>query len=63
MKTFNKSIFILNIIAVPLMLFIAGVAYTETPTNWYKVTTYLLIAALNLGSIVRYLDENINNNK
>ena len=63
MKTYNKTIFILNIIAVPLMLFVAVVAYTEIPTNWYKVTTYLLIAALNIGSITRYLDENIDGNK
>ena len=58
MNTLNKSIFILNIIAVPLMLFIAGSAYAETPTNGYKVTTYLLIAALNIGSIMKYIDEN-----
>jgi len=58
MNTLNKSIFLLNIITVPLMLFIAGSAYTETPTNAYKVTTYLLIAALNIGSIMKYIEEN-----
>jgi len=58
MTTFSKFIFFINMALVPLTTFFAGYAANDTNVNQYKVGFFILIAVVNLMSVVGYVREN-----